>query len=334
MRRRIVLTRRLVLQSAVAAAGLAALSGCSRRKGPELLATAGALPKPWVSALPKPWSLREDIEPQQIARALEQSSSSLALVALSDGWASTLNPKLLQPLQAPKLLARLNAAAASVSRLYGAPDAVPLAYPWAFSPWVLALRNHGELLQAASQSWQVLLDPRLKGMLVLPSSPRISIELMGADPNRLRQLRRQALAYDDAQGLNLLLNGDARAAVLPLQRLIPLLRRDPRLQVALPASGAPLSWQLLLQPAACSTPLPLSWMQQILQPPVLNSALRGGWVPPLPRSELDVAAAGLPPVLRALLLPPDAVLQRCWSLPPLPEQQRLLWQTLWDSAAP
>lgn len=323
-----------MLQGALATASLAALHGCSRRRGPELLSAAGALPRAWRSALPLPWSLGDPIQPQRLAAALEQPSARAGLVALSDGWASNLKATLWQPIEAPRLLARLAASAGPVSRLYGPPDAPPLAYPWAFSPWVLGLRNHSGLLQAAAQSWEVLLEPRLQGKLVLPSAPRISIELMGADPSRVRRLRAQALAYDEAQGLNLLLGGDAEAAVLPLQRLIPLLRRDPRLQVVLPASGAPLSWQLLLRPAASSAPLPLAWMGQILQSPLLTTVLREGWVPPLPMAELDAAAASLPQALRALLLPPEAVLERCWSLPPLPPQQRLQWQTLWDAAAP
>jgi len=329
-----VLSRRLVLQGALAAAGLTALHGCSKRQGPQLLSTAGAMPKAWLSALPSPWSLNDQLQSDQIVALLDGRSTRAGLVALSDGWASNLKPQLWQPIKADKLLARLVASAAAVSRLYGPPDAAPRAYPWAFSPWVVALRHHSELVQAAAQSWEVLLEPRLKGHLVLPSSPRICIELMGADPRRVRQLRAQALAYDEAQALNLLLGGDAQAAVLPLQRLVPLLRRDPRLQVVLPASGAPLSWQLLLRPASTQEPLPLSWMEQILAPPLLSRALQGGWVPPLPRPELEAAAAGLPLSLRELVLPPAAVLQRCWSLPPLPQEQRLQWQTLWDAAAP
>lgn len=329
-----MLTRRQLLQSALASPALMGLAACSRRRGPQLLSSAGLLPKAWTADLPQPWGLRDNADPQQIVAALAQPTAELGLVALSDGWASSVDRRQLQPLGAAALLARLAAAAGPVSRLYGPPDATALAFPWAFSPWVLALRSQPELLAAARDSWQVLLDPSLKGKLVLPSSPRISIELMRADPARLRQLRRQALAYDEAQGLNLLLNGDARAAVLPLQRLIPLLRRDPRLQVVLPASGAPLSWQLLLRPATAGSALPTGWLTQILQPPLLPALLSGGWVPPLPRAELEGALRGLPRAIADLLLPPEAVLQRCWSLPPLPERQRLLWQTLWDAAAP
>lgn len=328
-----MLSRRQLLARGVGLVPAAVLAGCSRGSGPSLLAVNGTLPKAWLATLPRPWHLQEVDATQPILAALSKGQPGTGLVQLSDGWASTLDRRQLQPFGAPELLARLNADAAAVSRLFGPAGQEPLAFPWAFSPWVLVLRNRPDLLESARQSWDVLLDPRLKGELVLPSSPRISIALMQADPARLRQLRAHALAYDEANGLNLLLRGKASAAVLPQQRLIPLLRQDPRLQVVLPRSGAPLSWQLLLRPAHSQDGPPLDWLQQVLGPPLLPRLLAAGWVPPLPRATLQASLRHLPAALAPLLLPPEAVLQRCWSLPPLSPRQQLAWQTLWDAAA-
>ena len=328
-----MLTRRRLLVGSLAAAGAFGATACTRRPGRELLMPAQALPQAWGKALPQPWRLREVDQPQQVLAALEQGSRGVGLVGLSDGWASSLDRGRLQPFGAADLLARLAPAAAAVSRLYGPAASAPLAFPWSYSPWVLALRTPGDLLAPARQGWEVLLDRRLEGQLVLPSSPRISIALMGGDLTKVRQLRRQALACDEANGLNLLLRGQASAAVLPLQRLIPMLRQDPRLQVVLPASGAPLTWQLLLRPAASVDPLPMAWLQQLLQPPLLPRLLALGVVPPLPRATLLASVQQLPRPLAGLLVPPEAVLQRCWSLPPLSPPQRLAWQTLWDLAA-
>jgi len=328
-----VLTRRRLLWGSLAAAGIFATGACGRRPGPELLLPAGLLPQVWARTLPQPWRLSQVDQVRQVLDALERGSRAPGLVALSDGWASYLERRWLQPFGAARLLARLAPAAAAVSRLYGPAATAPLAFPWSMSPWVLALRNQGDLLDQARQSWEVLLDRRLQGRLVLPSSPRISIALMRGNLTRLRQLRRNALACDEANGLNLLLRGQARAAVLPLQRLIPLLRQDPRLQVVLPASGAPLTWQLLLRPAASVEPPPLAWLEQALEPPLLPRLLAIGVVPPLPRATLLASAEQLPQVLVDVLIPPEALLQRCWSLPPLSARQRLGLQTLWDLAA-
>jgi hypothetical protein len=211
-----------------------------------------------------------------------------------------------------------------------------LAFPWAYSPWVIALRSRPDLAGRRQEGWPLLLDPSLRGRLVLPSSPRISLEIMGGDFERLERLRAQALAYDDRDGLNLLLSGDAEAAVLPLQRLIPLLRRDQRLAVIWPDSGAPLSWQLLLRPAgaAQSAPPPLEWLGAVLEQPLLEQLLARGLVPPLPQADLAPEARRFPESIAALLLPGDGLLQRCWSLPPLSVPQQLAQQNLWDAASP
>jgi hypothetical protein len=199
---------------------------------------------------------------------------------------------------------------------------------------VIVLRNRPDLARRAAEGWSLLLDPSLRQRLVLPSSPRVCIALMAADPARLARLRRQALAHDDRNGLNLLLSGEADAAVLPRQPVVPLLRRDPRLRVVLPPQGAPLAWNLLLRPAGALQEPPLEWLAAILEPPLLPRLLASGWVPPLPLPALRTALAGSPPALTALLAPAAAVWERCRSLPPLAEGERRRLQNLWDAAAP
>ena len=331
--------RRFLKLAAGAGAGLAlplGLTGCRSGAGPLLLSSRGQLPAAWLKQLPSPWRQRSLEGPAAVMAAIGSRQESVGLAALSDGWAGELEPDQLRPLAAPALLQRLAAAAAPVSRLYRLEGAAPLAFPWAFSPWVIVLRQRPDLARRQAEGWQLLADPSLRGQLVLPASPRVTIELVGGDFERLQQLRRQALAHDDRHALNLLLGGEARAAVVPLQRIIPLLRRDQRLQVVLPAGGAPLSWQLLLRPAGAppAAPLPLDWLAACLEPPLLPRLLAGGWVPPLPRADLEPALRALPPAVARLLLPDDAVLQRCWSLPPLSAPRRLALQTLWDAAAP
>ena len=335
--------RRLLKFGLGAGAGLllpALLAACRRGEGPVVLAAKGAMPLPWLEALPAGWSqvllegsaaVLEALEPAQVNRR-----PGLALASLPDGWASELPLERLQPFAEPRLIERLAAAAQPVSRLYRPEGQPVLAFPWAFSPWVMVFRRQPELAERArgAEGWAVLADPALKKQLVLPSSPRLSIELCSGDLAKLQVLRAQARAFDDVNALNLLLTGEAAAAVVPLQRLIPLLRRDQRLEVVLPAGGAPLTWQLLLRPAAAKAAPPLEWLGAVLEPSLLVKLLAGGWVPPLPRRELEPALARLPRTLSRLLLPPDAVLQRCWSLPPLSPERRLALQILWDAAAP
>jgi hypothetical protein len=328
-----LLSRRGLLRIA-AVAGLGLVSGC-RRQQSLLLASRGDLPSVWSARLPQPWSVRLLDDPVAVLQsATGPRAADAALLQLSDGWATTLPRDGLQPIGTTALLERLMPMAAAPSRLFAPPGAPSLAFPWSFGPWVLVLRNRPDLARRAAASWDVLLDPSLRGRLVLPSSPRVSIALVGGDPGRLARLRRQAVAFDERDGLNLLLTGEAQAAVLPRQRVVPLLRRDPRLQAVLPESGAPLGWNLLVRPAGPHPEPPLEWLAEVLDPPLLGPLLAAGWVPPLPRAVLESALVRFPAPMVRLLLPPEPVLARCSSLPPLRSEERRRLQALWDGAAP
>jgi hypothetical protein len=336
-----LLLRRRQLLAGGALAGLGLLAGCRRPPRPRLLASRGDLPSAWSETLPPPWQVELRDDPAAVAAALAADPSARgvappALLQLGDGWATGLDPAALQPIGSEALIGRLSPQALPVSRLFAAAarPGPPLAYPFSVSPWVLLLRNRPDLAERAAEGWDLLLDPSLRGRLVLPSSPRVTIALVGGDPDRLRRLRAQALAYDDRQGLNLLLGGDAEALVLPRRRVVPLLQRDPRLQALLPAAGAPLAWNLLLRPAGPQPAPPLEWLGAVLEPPLLGRLLAAGWVPPLPQPILERACAGFPAPLRALLAPPAGVIERCVDLPPLGAAERLALQDLWDRSAP
>lgn len=330
--------------------GTALLAACRSGDGPALWAVRGELPPAWARVLPAPWQLRQRNDVAELLVELKATPRrGPALVALNDAWASSTPPGSWQPLPLTRpgqqpgdqpglqaLLGRLAPFAQPASRLFGAPDQPARAFPWAYTPWVIALRNRSDLASQAERGWQLLLDPSLKGRLVLPSSARVCIEIMGGDFTRVQQLRRQVLAHNDRDGLNLLLSGEAEAAVLPLRPLVPLLRRDPRLRLIWPTSGAPLSWQLLLRPSQVGPggDWPIPWLEAMLQPPLLAHLLAAGWVPPLPLAQVRELVDRFPAPLRPLLAPDPAQLARSWSLPPLDGRDRLALQSLWDAAGP
>lgn len=327
------LSRRSLLGIGMAGS-LALLAGCSRKQV-SLAARRGDLPERWLRQLPGDWQLRWLEGAPQVQRACTAPLDRRpALAQLSDGWASALSPQAWAAFGHGALLGRLAPSAAPVSRLFAGEAQPPVAFPWSFNPWVLMLRGRPDLARQASRGWDLLLDSTLAGKVVLPSSPRVVMALVGEDRQLLCRLRRQALAHDDRHGIHLLLSGPAEAAVLPRQQVVGLLRRDPRLAVLLPEQGAPSAWSLLLRPAGSAVPPPAPWLEALLQPPLLPQVLAAGWVPPLSRPALAAALEGFPPSLAKLLLPPEAVVARCTELPPLEPDHRRRLQELWNRTTP
>jgi hypothetical protein len=281
--------------------------------------------------LPDPWQLTS-------AKALEQwtqgDAAQADLLACTDGWLDTLSAVALQPIEAAALSNQLDPLAQQFLKMQG-----PLAsqvLPVGVSPWVLLVRSNPVVNAIKQLGWQMLLDPQLKGKIVFPSSPRVVIDLADRleQPDALQRLRRQALTFDDRQAVNWLLKGVAKVVVLPLQRCLSLLRRDPRMEVILPNQGAPLHWTVLIRPKDAKVPLPQQWVELAWREPMRRRLLQEGWRAPLATAVLDADRSQLPGRWRSLVLPPDDLWNKCWSLPPLSPEQRISLAERWRASAP
>ncbi len=301
-------------------AALAPLAACRPPQRQRLLAPPGLLPSALLRSLPGGW-LAADWTPP-VTNAAPVWPAGAGLLALPDGWATAWEPTRVGGWSGLGLEVDL------------LPQALPLlrwGLPLAFGPWLIVLRNRPDL---TGQDWSLLLDPGLRGRLLLPAAPRLVLDLaerLGDPARTLPLLRRQALGFSDRDALTLLLQGEADGAVLPSQAVVPLLRRDPRLRAVLPSSGSPLWWALLLR-APQGPPPPLDWLRQQRRPPLLAQLLRAGFTPPLRRDLLTPALAGLPGA--GLQLPSEAILGRCTTLMPLAPAQRAAAEAQWRASAP
>ena len=322
------LRRRHVLQM-IGATGSVLLAGCRPAiAAPTLMAPAGVLPKPWADALPKPWRLtlassQQDWIPEDRARA--------DLLVMGDGWLDSMPADALQPVAAEPLRRQLDLQAEALLGELG--DLQDRVLPLAVSPWVMLLRDDPAMAQ---EGWPLLLDPVVAKRVVLPASPRLVMSLADrlGGGQALSELRRQALTFDDRQATNWLLKGEARVVVLPLNRCIALLRRDPRLRAVLPASGAPLHWTVLMRPEASREPVPQGWIEQGWGDPLRRRLAQLGWRAPITSSGSMADRNALSARLRPLLFPSADTWSRCWSLPPLLPEDRSTVERRWRDSAP
>lgn len=330
--KRLTMRRRQLLQTGFIA-GLSWLAGCARRDdSPILRAPEKSLPALWQQKLSTPWRFAElaEINPSETSWL-----NSTDLLAIGDGWLSNLNPSSFQAIDAEPLQKRLGSEA--LRFLSEFPNAwKDKILPVGVSPWVMLFRGKPSLETQEMNSWDVLLSPALKGKVLLPASPRLVMSLTAKmqAPDALRLLKRAAISFDDRHALNWLLQGDAQVAVLPLERCMGALLRDPRLTAVLPAQGAPLHWTVLLRPSSTKEPLPQNWVTQAWEQPLLSRLLSAGWVPPLGIEILSVAMSRVPIPLRSLVLPPEKIWQRCWNLAPLDPAEAETLKRSWNTSTP
>ena len=303
-----------------AGASLLGLIGCSNRSsnGAFLRALPGTLPKELITTLPPPWHFKE-LEIESVVNPYENILETKSdLLAVQDGWINVLPSSDLLPIDSDDIFQSLSIEAKKFKKAFS-PELDQKILPIGVTPWVMLFRNGEPWLENAKDSWDVLLDSRLKKQIILPNSPRLVISLaekMG-NINKLRSLREQVKSYDDLNGINWVLSGKARVAVLPLNRCINSLIRDPRLSVVLPKHGAPLNWIVFIKPASSKRMLPLAWFNELKEKPLLRRLLNRGWLPSIPYSELSKEKVYLRKDLQSVIVPSRKVWDNCWSLLPL-----------------
>ncbi len=317
-------------------AGINLLSACGQSElRPVLRSAPDLLPIELVRNIPPPWEykpLNDSFENNLFDNILNKKCD---LLAIGDGWLSSISPKKLSLLSYPGLIEDLNFLAKEF--LENLPkDFSQRVLPFSFSPWVMLFRNGDKWLTHANESWSVLLNDDLKGNVVLPNSPRLimSIAEKITVQDSLKKLRAQVLTYDDKNALNWLLNGDARVAVLPLQNCLKRVKFDQRFSVAFPKLGSPLNWTLLLSPKPSKEPLPIFWINELWSSPILGKLLADGLIPPLKLIEIEKEITKIPISYRNAVFPNKEIWSQCWSLPPLDEFSSNEMIERWKSSSP
>ena len=130
------------------------------------------------------------------------------------------------------------------------------------------------------------------------------------------------------------MSGEARVAVVPMEKCFKNLVRDNRLDIVIPEIGSPLNWTILVCPSKKIKELNMSWIKKFWTLPMLGRLLARGWMAPLPYSELSKALEYVPPSYHHLALPPEKTWNACWTLPYLSSTQKDDFKQLWNSSIP
>ncbi len=330
-------SRRKVLQLG-ALAGLGGLASCGLvkgRSGPVLRAGSEVLPKELLKALPNPWRFEELQDEYNQGSLSIDLAKSADLLAIGDGWLGNFLSKELQLIGAENFLSRLSDKATTFLDSLD-PNFAKKVFPIGFSPWAMLFRKGESLLPQAREQWDVLLNPELKGKIILPNSPRLVMSIASRmfNEDALVLLRNQAITFDDREALNWIVSGKAKVAVLPLQRCMPSLLRDQRLSIALPSSGSPINWSLLIRPSSTREPLPHSLIETAWSLPSLVKLIAVGFIPPLQDYELSTAIKSLPSRYRSIMFSSKDSWINSWSLDPLSHLETRDLESLWRQSAP
>ena len=293
------------------------------------------LPKELLRHLPPNWKVENFGMHRNINPYKFLSQKGTDLLALHDGWIDGLPSEALDQVVSAASYQSLSTKAKQFLKLLGS-NYEQKVVPIGFSPWVMIFRNGETWIDQARESWEVLLNPQLKGQIILPNSPRLVISLSDqmSGNDQLQALRSQVLTYDDVNALNWILSGKARVAVLPLQRCLGSLIRDQRLSIAFPRNGSPLNWTVLVKPALSQAVISLSWLQDSWSAPSLGKLLSKGWIPPIANSEISKAKTFVREDISSIVLPSQAVWDRCWTLFPLDEIEKKILEKRWINSTP
>ncbi len=316
--------------------GLASISGCSSYVSPRPIISVpkDLFPKQFLKSLPSRWKYQvlEVDAKQDLCQA--QAINKVDLVLLGDGWLKNCPSEAFQTIDSSYWYQLFNTKAIEFLNMFD-DELSSKFFPVTFSPWVMVFLGEQDLASKAKDSWEILLDPKLRGKVILPSSPRLVMDLARrmSNPDSLRQLRMQVKSFDDRNSLNWLRSGEAIVAVLPLQYCLKAMLSDIRLNVVFPKNGAPLNWTLLLQPSSTFEPFPSKWIKELWGEPLLIKLLANGLIPPLPYLQLTNAINSLPRQYQ-MIYQSEQSLEKSWSFPPLSAIERRALEERWLNSSP
>ena len=205
-------------------------------------------------------------------------------------------------------------------------------FPIGLVPYAVIIKNNKSLNYLARNSWDFLLNEKLKGKIILPQSPRIimSISKKISDKNSLSKLKEQAMLFEDKNSINWLINSHASLAIAPYSLCMKYLKFDSRLSVVFPNAGVPLMWSFLIRNSKFNNEILIDWINSLEKRDTIDELANEGWY--LPFKNEYSQNKYFSKIENNIYGPSKICWENSWSFSPLSKKKKLNLENLWDQS--
>ena len=310
------------------------LNSCSNPPNKAKIALQNSFyPQSFKDTIPKDWKQEkinfESIKLQKNRNTIFNSDFTL----INDGWITSLDFAEFEKINEYPLLESLDKRSIDFLGSFNKNQRSKL-FPIGVVPYTIIIKNNRELINAARTSWEFLLSEKLTGKIIFPQSPRIilSISKKINSSNSLKQLKNQAMLFDDKNMLNWLINSDACVAIVPYSLCSKYLKIDPRLSLVFPNQGVPLMWHFVLSRSNLNNEILIKWIKSLENKSIVDNLVSQGWYLPLNSDYLQRK-------YNSEIYPISGPSKKCWdnswSFPVLTNEQKINLKNIWnDSLSP
>ncbi len=200
---------------------------------------------------------------------------------INDGWINSINFESFQNINNLFENDKLNKRSKDFLNSFEEYKSSKL-FPIGVVPYAVIIKNNNNLIYDANNSWDFLLDEKLKGKIIFPQSPRIilSISKKISAKNALRKLKAQAILFDDQNAMNWLINSNKTVAIVPYFLVKRYLKIDSRLYAVFPNKGVPLIWYFLLNKSKINNQILIDWIKSFDKRSTIDELANQGWYLP------------------------------------------------------
>ena len=205
-------------------------------------------------------------------------------------------------------------------------------FPIGVVPYAVIIKNNKDLIYEASNSWNFLLDEKLKGKIIFPQSPRILISISKkiSVKNSLSKLKEQAMLFEDKNSINWLINSNASVAIIPFSLCEKYLRVDSRLSIVFPNKGVPLMWNFLLTKSKIKNIVLNDWIKSFYKRATIDELANQGWYLPF-KNQYSQDKYNIK-IEKNNYGPSKNCWENSWSFSLLNKEEKLSLENLWNQS--